>query len=270
MTFHDRDDWGAAPATGGPGQLTPSRVEGVVIHWPGSGETDSFDNDAEVAAALRGWQRFHQKDRGWSDIAYQRAFSQDGDVWELRGLRTQSGANGNADLNERYGAFLLVLVAGEEPSAAMKASVRASITEFRRIYGDDAAKILPHSAVRPDGTDCPGPRTRQAIARGEFEPWADEPDTPEPEVHPLSALTDADAAKLAAANAKALQPVIDAIEQKYVVADNNFDSQRAAYEAVAQAEAARILAGDAPSRPETLKAAKDAVWSFLRPLWSQS
>lgn len=269
MTFHDRDDWGAAAPRGGPGQLTPSRVQGVVIHWPGSGETDSFDNDAEVAAALRGWQRFHQNDRGWSDIAYQRAFSQDGDVWELRGLRTQSGANGNNDLNERYGAFLLILVAGEEPSEAMKASVRDSILEFRRIYGNDAAEIKPHSAVRPDGTDCPGPKARAAIARGDFEPWADRPDeptTPEPEDNPLSGISDTDAAKIGAAVAKAIYPG----DQKLVVADNNFDSQRAAYEAVAQAEAARILAGEAPSPAPRLTAAKDAVWSFLRPLWNQS
>lgn len=266
MTFHTRADWGAAPAKSGPGELTPSRVDGVVIHWPGSGETDSFDNDAEIASALRGWQRFHQQDRGWSDIAYQRAFSQDGDVWELRGLRNQSGANGNNDLNERYGAFLLILVADEEPSAAMKASVRASIAEFRRIYGDDAALILPHSKVRPDGTDCPGDDARAAIARGDFEPWADTPDTPEPEENPLSALTDADAAKIGAAVAKAMYPG----DQKLVVADNNFDSQRAAYEAVAQAEAARILAGEPPSSAARLTAAKDAVWSFLRPLWTQS
>lgn len=237
MTFHDRDDWGAAPAKSGPGELTPSRVKGVVIHWPGSGETDSFDNDAEVAAALRGWQRFHQQDRGWSDIAYQRAFSQDGDVWDLRGLRTQSGANGNNELNETYGAFLLILVAGEEPSAAMKASVRASIAEFRRIYGDDAALILPHSAVRPDGTDCPGPKARAAIARGDFEPWA-EPDTPDTEDDDMP-LTQAD------------KDFIEKNNQKYANAVNNFVRQSlgnlgralvAADAASDKAEADRIIA----------------------------
>jgi hypothetical protein len=270
MTFHDRDDWGAAPATGGPGQLTPSRVKGVVLHWPGSGETDSFDNDAEVAAALRGWQRFHQEDRGWSDIAYQRAFSQDGDVWELRGIRTQSGANGNNELNETYGAFLLILIAGEEPSDAMKASVRAAVAEFRQVYGDDAALILPHSAVRPDGTDCPGPKARAAIARGDFEPWADQPDTPDTEDDPFMALTDADAAKLGKAVADALSPRIDVIEQKYTVADNNYDSQRAAWEAVGQAYAAHLLAGGPALSADQLNSARDAVWSFYRPLWTKA
>lgn len=259
MTHHSRSDWGAAPAKGGPGDLRPSLVQGVVIHWPGSGETDSFDNDAEVASALRGWQRFHQGTRGWSDIAYQRAFSQDGDTWDLRGLRTQSGANGNADLNQRYGAFLLILVAGEQPSAAMKASVRASVSEFRRIYGEDAALILPHSKVRPDGTDCPGPAARAAIARGDFEPMAHEH-----EENPLSDLTPADAALIGKAVADALAPKLDAVEQKYTVADNRADAQSAAYFATGQAWAAKRFAEGAE-----FDTVFNEVWARFRPLWAE-
>jgi hypothetical protein len=181
-------------------------VRGVAIHWPGSGEVDSFDNDREVAAALRGWQAFHMDGRGWSDIAYQRAFSQDGDTWELRGLRTQSGANGDNAANETYGAFLLILVKGEEPSAAMKAAVRASVLEFRKIYGNDAAEIRPHSAVRGGGTDCPGPQAKAAIARGDFEPWTDEPEDDMP-------LTQTD------------KDWIENNNQKYANAVNNFVRQ---------------------------------------------
>jgi hypothetical protein len=95
-----------------------------------------------------------------------------------------------------------------------------------------------------------------------------EPPATHEEENPLSGLTDADAAKIGGAVADALVPKLDKIEQKYTVADNNYDSQRAAYEAVAQAEAARILAGNAPSSPDLLNKAKDAVWSFLRSLWS--
>jgi hypothetical protein len=91
---------------------------------------------------------------------------------------------------------------------------------------------------------------------------------------PLMALTDADAAKIGAATAAALAPIIAqqtaaeyAGDQKLVVADNNFDSQRAAYEAVAQAEAAHILAGGSPHTAAELTSAQSAVWSYLRPLW---
>ena len=267
--YKPRSAWGARAPKEGPGLLTPSRVRGVAIHWPGSGETDSFDNDREVADALRGWQAFHMDGRGWSDIAYQVAVSQDGDVWSLRGLREQSGANGCTEANETYVAVLLILIAGEEPSEAMKASVRDVVSDVRTIYGDDASEIKPHSVVRrvcaTGGTDCPGPAAIAAIVRGDFEPWAQ----PTPEENPLSGVDAADAALIGKAVADALAPKLEVIEQRYTVADNNFDSQRAAYEAVAQAEAARILAGNAPSSAELLTKAKDSVWSFLRPLWAK-
>ena len=117
--------------------------------------------------------------RGWSDIAYQVAVDQAGRAWTLRGLRTQSAANGNNDVNERYGAILLILVTGEQPTAAMKATTRAVIADFRRIYPRGTA-IRPHSAVRPDPTDCPGPAARAAIARGDFTPGSSEDD----DIHP--------------------------------------------------------------------------------------
>lgn len=88
------------------------------------------------------------------------------------------------------------------------------------------------------------------------------------------ALTDDDAAKIGTATATALAPLLKqetaaeyAGDQKLVVADNRYDSQRAAYEAVAQAEAAHILGGGQPHTADELKAAHSAVWSFLRPLW---
>ena len=90
---------------------------------------------------------------------------------------------------------------------------------------------------------------------------------PKQEANPLSDLTDADAAKIGAAVAKSLQPVLDTTEQKYTVADNNYDSQRAAWEAVGQAYAAHLLAGGDPIPADKLNSARDAVWSYYRPLW---
>lgn len=177
VEYLPRSAWNARPPNAGPGNLTVSRVEGAVIHWPGTGSTSVIHSKAAVASALRGWQDYHMDTRGWSDIAYQVAVDQAGRAWTLRGLRTQSGANGNNDLNERYGAILLVLVTGEQPSAALKATTRAVIADFRKLYPRGTA-IRPHSAVRPGGTDCPGPAARAAIARGEFTPGHVEDDLP--------------------------------------------------------------------------------------------
>ena len=191
VDYLPRSAWKARPPNGGPGSLTVSRVIGAVIHWPGTSSRTPITSQAAVASALRGWQAYHMDTKGWSDIAYQVAVDQAGRAWTLRGLRTQSGANGNNELNEEYGAILLVLIAGEQPSAAMKATVRGVVADFRRIYPKGVA-IRPHSAVRPDGTDCPGDAARAAIARGDFTPTTTpEDDMSAADVAAINAHTDA-------------------------------------------------------------------------------
>lgn len=167
MTFYTRSDWGARRANGGPGALSPVRVEGVALHWPAmSKPLRGFD---EVSAALRGWQDYHMDGHGWSDIAYQEAFDQDGNVYSLRGLTTQSGANGNQDVNERYGAFLLIVGPGEKPSGAMVRAVQDRVEAFRARF-PQGKKIVGHGDIRPDGTACPGPAVNALIRKGVFEP----------------------------------------------------------------------------------------------------
>jgi len=175
VTYLPRSAWGARPPEGKT-ELVRSEVEGTAIHYPGSGPIDAAGDAGflRVASALRSWQNYHMDDRGWSDIAYQIAVDQAGRAWTLRGLNIRSGANGNADVNRRYGAILLVIGTDEPLSAALKATTRGVVADFRRWYPAGTA-IEPHSAVRPDGTLCPGNQARAAIARGELDP-----DTPPP------------------------------------------------------------------------------------------
>jgi hypothetical protein len=199
-----RDAWGARPPEAKV-SLVRSQVKGTAIHWPGmTGRIDAAGavGQRRVASALRGWQDYHMDTRGWRDIAYQAAVDQAGRKWTLRGLNLQSGANGNEAVNDAYGAILLVLGPGEEPSAAMKSTVQEVIAEFRRLF-PAALLIRPHSAVRPEGTDCPGDRARACIARGDFTPGHDTGDdvTPEQMNQLLAAIAKATNAANAAAAA---------------------------------------------------------------------
>lgn len=169
MVFVTRPEWGAVAPNGGPGRLAAAKVEGIALHWPG--DSERRETRAEVAAGLRGWQRFHMEDRGYSDIAYQAAVDQAGDVYRLRGLRVQSGANGNEDLNERFGALLLVVAEGEYPSRQMVRSVRRVILRHRRMFRG-SSRIVGHGQIRPGGTACPGPKVLELIHDGAFEPAA--------------------------------------------------------------------------------------------------
>ena len=132
MAHYSRADWNARPRKAGPGSLVPSAVEGIAFHWPAMSKP--LRGFAAVAAALRGWQNYHMDGQGWSDIGYQVADDQDGNRYELRGLRTQSGANGDNDVNRRFCAVLLILAPGEKPSDAMLTEIREVVTDARTLY----------------------------------------------------------------------------------------------------------------------------------------
>ncbi|MEV0792077.1 peptidoglycan recognition family protein [Kribbella sp. NPDC050459] len=257
VDYLPRSAWNARPPNGGPGNLTVSRVEGAVIHWPGTGSTSVIHTKAAVASALRGWQDYHMDTRGWSDIAYQVAVDQAGRAWTLRGLRTQSGANGDTDVNERYGAILLILVTGEQPSAAMKATTRAVIADFRRIYPRGTA-IRPHSAVRPEPTDCPGDPARAAIARGEFTPGHSEDDDMTPaQMQELKNFIEARTQAYALWVHKQLRRDLSAVVKAYALDIKNYERQTDAADAARAAAAVWATApnslqtnGEAPAAPE--------------------
>lgn len=165
MTRYTRKEWGAARPNGNAGAMDPGRVEGLALHWPGMATPRrGFD---QVARALRAWQRYHMGAQGWSDIAYQEAVDQDGNVYVLRGFDTRSGANGNVDLNDRFGALLLILGPGEEPTAAMVQAVRRRREAFRDKY-PGGRRIVGHGTIRPGGTACPGPAVNRLIGAGAF------------------------------------------------------------------------------------------------------
>jgi hypothetical protein len=167
MTRYSRAEWGARSSRGGPGNLTPSRVEGIALHWPAmSRPLRGFQT---VAAALRGWQNYHMDGQGWSDIGYQLAVDQDGNRYDLRGIATQSGANGDTDVNERFGAVLLILAPGEEPTGAMVTEVRNVIADHRRLF-PHSRRIVGHSDIRPEATACPGPAVTRGLRAGVFNP----------------------------------------------------------------------------------------------------
>lgn len=158
MSYVMRREWGGRRSKGGT-RLVSEEVQGIALHWPGMGQR-RIRTRADAEAALRGWQDYHMDGNGWSDIAYQEAVDQLGNVYSLRGFRTRSAANGDADTNRRFGALLLILGEGEEPTAAMVDAVRRRVARFQDIH-PRARKVVGHGDVRPEPTACPGP----AVAR---------------------------------------------------------------------------------------------------------
>ncbi|WP_127480582.1 peptidoglycan recognition protein family protein [Nocardioides pantholopis] len=174
MTYYSRAKTGLRP-TRGATALNPADVEGIALHWPAmSGRAHTV---AGVQALLRGWQNHHMDTNDWSDIAYQEAIDQAGNVYELRGLGVRSGANGDADVNRRFGALLLVVGPGEQPTAALTAATRERIAAHRARF-PKSRRIVGHGQIRPGGTQCPGPAVQGLIGAGSFNPQPAQPAKP--------------------------------------------------------------------------------------------
>lgn len=166
MTHYSRADWGARDATA-KYLLDKDDVVGIALHWPGT--TVPLKTPNAVMSSLRAWQRLHMDAKGWSDIAYQVAIDQAGNTYRLRGLRYRSGANGDTTTNERYGALLLVVAIGEQPTPALITAVRGRVAAHQRIF-PRSRLIVGHGQIRPEPTACPGPAVERLISDGAFTP----------------------------------------------------------------------------------------------------
>jgi hypothetical protein len=170
MSRYSRRQWRARRRRHHPGRLEVDQVVGIALHWPAmSGRVHTV---AGAIASLQAWQNFHMDRHGWSDIAYQEAVDQAGNVYVLRGLRNRSAANGNTTTNGTHGALLLIVGPDEKPTPAMVAAVRRRIARHRELF-PRSTRIVGHQDVRPEPTACPGPAVMAAIRAGTFEPRED-------------------------------------------------------------------------------------------------
>lgn len=170
--FLPRSAWTDDPYPSGATLLDPDEVLGLAIHWPGGAGSVPTTKTATIQI-LNGELRFHTDPvsaggRGWSDIAYSFAVDQEGRVWDLRGWQRRSAANGDTEVNREYLAATCLIGPKDVPSPALLQGVRDLRTQVVLKHYPKATRVVPHSAIRPDPTDCPGDRLRAHIAAGTF------------------------------------------------------------------------------------------------------
>ncbi len=167
--FMSRSSWTDDPFPDGAAMLDPAEVEGFAVHWPGGSGSLSAANSVAI---LNGELKYHTNPepsgRGWSDIAYQYAIDQAGRVWTLRGALRRSAANGSATVNERFGAITCLIGSRDTPSPALLQAVRDFRSKVWLARYPKATKVVCHSDIRPDGTECPGDKLRAHVRAGTF------------------------------------------------------------------------------------------------------
>ena len=127
MAYYSRSSWTSAGKGGTVLKGTGRTMTTIYIHYPGSGGTIGRASVASTKSRLEGYRRQHKNVNGWADIAYNLAVDQSGNVWELRGIDRQSGANGGTASN-RSGQAILVLVGNnEKPTAECVAGIKDAV-----------------------------------------------------------------------------------------------------------------------------------------------
>jgi len=158
--MHSRNSWGATPPKKSR-PLKSSRVQGVCIHYAGF----KINQDRNTIDLLRSIQRGHMNTHGWWDIAYNLAVDLNGEVWELRGLETENGAQGSLTMNRRYVA-VCALIGDQDTTPELIEGLQKAVQLSRDRWGH--GEIIPHSAVK--NTSCPGKILRNVILEGGLEP----------------------------------------------------------------------------------------------------
>lgn len=155
-----RSDWGAEQ----PRSRTPWNVRdlrGVAVHW--FGRPTAASSHAGCPALLRAVQRAH-KSGEFVDIAYNHAVCPHGEVYELRGFDTQTGANGTTRANREYAAVVYMAGVGDPLTQAGKRGLTSILREYRqRGVGAD---VKPHGYFT--GSSCPGPAVKEWLTQGGY------------------------------------------------------------------------------------------------------
>ncbi|MFD4660843.1 peptidoglycan-binding protein [Kitasatospora sp. NPDC058444] len=156
MQIVSRAEWGAAPSKYP--LVSISSTRGVKIHYEGTEVPRSLaDDHGRCAPRMRALQASHLANTAedYSDIAYTAVVCPHGAVFEGRGARRRTGANGDPTLNAGHYAVCAML--GDsgltEPTAAQLGGLRDAI-EWLRAEGGAGDEIRGHR----DGyaTSCPG------------------------------------------------------------------------------------------------------------------
>lgn len=138
-------------------------IIGVALHYPGTAGTIGTESEAKTAARLEGYRRQHVNVNGWKDIAYNVAVDQRGNIWTLRGVSRQAGANGTTSANRSRGAILLLIGNSEPPSPAMIDAALYAVRLWDVRY-PGVKYVNPHS--RFVSTACPGFAVRRLLNDG--------------------------------------------------------------------------------------------------------
>lgn len=171
MTLVTRAQWGARPSAQ-TGNSIATHPNGVLIHWEGP-KVGSRDHSL-CDDLVRSIQNFHMDVRGWVDIAYNFLVCEHGYIFEGRGVKRGSAANGTTEANFDYYAVCAMVGDTDAQPAALINGLREAVG-YCQLAGA-GTHVGGHRDVFP--TDCPGDALYALVHDGNMtalDPTTDKP-----------------------------------------------------------------------------------------------
>lgn len=169
--FITRAQWGSDFNYGSNTRM-PTTCKGVALHWEGP-KVGSFTHD-KCAGKVRGIEDFHTHGRGWAGIAYNALVCPHGYIFEGRGTRYRSAANGDVPKNSAY--FAVCYLGGKgDPFTDLAKGAYIRAVQWLRADGGAGRAVIGHRDVT--STECPGDVIETWLKRTNFDAGTT---TPEP------------------------------------------------------------------------------------------
>lgn len=151
----------------------PSTSKGVALHWEGP-KMGAFSHD-KCDDKVRSIETFHVKTRGWAGIAYNALVCPHGHIYEGRGMRYRSAANGDVPKNAAWFAVCYLGGKGDPFTDAAKAALIRAV-QWLRADGGAGSKVIGHRDVT--STECPGSTIQAWLERTNFSTGGSTPPAP--------------------------------------------------------------------------------------------
>lgn len=156
-----RSEWKASPARPGMIPQTPRRI---TVHHLGGKSPVKREG---IAPALKGNQEFHQRDKGWSDLAYHFLVDRWGRLWQGRDVNYRGDSATTYDLKDRALVCLIGDFEKEELTDEQWNAFVNTLAYLCKKYRVKPAEITMHKQLAP--TTCPGKNVVPRITSGELE-----------------------------------------------------------------------------------------------------
>ncbi|MGI5292966.1 peptidoglycan recognition protein family protein [Nonomuraea polychroma] len=171
MKFVARSTWAEDEDRDFSTNITPGKG-GVAIHYLG-GKGKAAVPHSRCASVVRSIENYHVNHNGWAGIAYNLLVCSHGTVFEGRGRKKRSAANGTNRGNQNWYAVCAMVNEADDITDALLHGLADAIA-YLVARGGARKRVTGHGNLF--STSCPGSTLRRWVAGGARRPGTSAPD----------------------------------------------------------------------------------------------